>query len=122
MNRQYVLGRWTDGSYCILEEPIDDGRLSGLWNVVLTAPTQRPTHTPDRAPILSLLRGHNISTTSSFWKENKKVKCHVSSRVAPVDVYLGNTGVVRRATSRYVYVPCVLLGRVVSARSCLSPP
>jgi hypothetical protein len=41
----------------------------------------------------------------------------VSSRVAPVDVYLSNTGVVRRATSRYVYVPCVLLGRFVSAGS-----
>lgn len=41
----------------------------------------------------------------------------MSSRVAPVDVYLSNTGVVRRATSRYVYVPCVLLGRVVSTGS-----
>jgi len=46
---------------------------------------------------------HGISTTLSFRKESKKQVNDVSSRVAPADVDLSNTRVVRRATSRYVY-------------------
>jgi hypothetical protein len=52
-------------------------------------------------------------------RKKKQERGDVSSRVAPVDVYLSNTGVVRRATSRHTRVT---FGRVVSAGSSACHP